>query len=189
MTLPVGTWSVARKQSIRSVGGHAHNLTTLSSSEKKLSLWATRQPFTVEITLLYVFSLSNSLFFVSFFMYPTDHICKSKPGACIRRSTQAVAPSPSHNRDGSENFRVRTFYKRTHHHAQTVRSPKIRERLVVMPRSTARSCRSMSSYGRVLATSWRVLAARLEPVYFFRSNLCRFSSKFAWALPFSLSSP
>ena len=28
VTLPVGTWSVARKQSIRSVGGHVHNLTT-----------------------------------------------------------------------------------------------------------------------------------------------------------------
>ena len=42
---------------------------------------------------------------------------------------------------------------------------KIRERLVVTPRSTPRSCRSMSSYGRVLA-------ARSKPVYFFRSNLC-----------------
>ena len=28
VTLPVGTWSVARKQSIRSVGGHVRNLTT-----------------------------------------------------------------------------------------------------------------------------------------------------------------
>ena len=33
-----------------------------------------------------------------------------------------------------------------------------------------------------------MLAARLEPVYFFSSNLCRFRSKFAWALPLSLSS-
>ena len=37
-----------------------------TSSERKLSLSATRQPFTVEIALLFVFSLSNSLFFVSF---------------------------------------------------------------------------------------------------------------------------
>ena len=65
---------------------------------------------------------------------------------------------------------------------QTIRSPKICERLVVTARSTARSCRSMSSYGRVLAT-------RLEPVYFFRSNFCRFRSKFVWALPLSLSLP
>ena len=36
-----------------------------TSSERKLSLWATRQPFTVEIALLYVFCLSNSLFFLS----------------------------------------------------------------------------------------------------------------------------
>ena len=28
VTLPVGTWSVARKQSIRSVSGHVRNLTT-----------------------------------------------------------------------------------------------------------------------------------------------------------------
>ena len=28
VTLPVGTWLVARKQSIRSVGGHVRNLTT-----------------------------------------------------------------------------------------------------------------------------------------------------------------
>ena len=37
-----------------------------TSSERKQSLSATRQPFTVEIALLFVFSLSNSLFFVSF---------------------------------------------------------------------------------------------------------------------------
>ena len=28
VTFPVGTWSVARKQSIRSIGGHVRNLTT-----------------------------------------------------------------------------------------------------------------------------------------------------------------
>ena len=33
-------------------------------------------------------------------------------------------------------------------------------------------------------SSSRVLAARLEPVYCFRSNLCRFRSKFAWVLLF-----
>ena len=72
---------------------------------------------------------------------------------------------------------------------QTLRLPKIRECHVVTPRSTARSCWSMSSYRRVLAASSRVLAARSEPVYFFRSNLCWFCSKFAWTLPLSLSSP
>ena len=37
-----------------------------TSSERKLSLLETRPPFTVEIGLLFVFSLSNSLIFVSF---------------------------------------------------------------------------------------------------------------------------
>ena len=69
----------------------------------------------------------------------------------------AVAPSPSHNRDCSE--KVRTFYKRTHRH-KTLWSPKIRRRVVVTQRSTARSCRSMSSYGRVLAVSWNCLLWR-----------------------------
>ena len=43
---------------------------------------------------------------------------------------------------------------------QTLRSPKIRDRLVVTPRSTAWSCQNMSSYGRVLT-------ARSELVCFF----------------------
>ena len=72
---------------------------------------------------------------------------------------------------------------------QTLRPPKISERLVVPTRSTPRSCRSMSSYGRVLAASSRVLAASSEPAYFFRSNFCRFRSKLASVLPLSLSSP
>ena len=37
-----------------------------TSSERKVSVSATKQPLTAEITLLYVFSLSNSLFFLSF---------------------------------------------------------------------------------------------------------------------------
>ena len=91
-----------------------------TSSERKLSLSATRPPFTVEIALLYVFSLSNSLVFVCFFVYPTYHIGKSKAGACL---TQAVAPSPGQSRDSSE--KVRTFDERTHRH-----KPFARERFV-----------------------------------------------------------
>ena len=110
-----------------------------------------------------------------------DDIGIRKVGACLL--AQAVAPSPGHSRDGSE--KVQTFDKRTHRHKPFDHQ----ERLFVTPRSTAGSCRSMSSYGRVLAASSRVLAARSKPVYFFRSNLCRFRSKFAWALHLSLSSP
>ena len=66
LALPVGTWSVARKQLIGSVGGHVRVCVTPTSIEVKLSSSATRPPFPSELTLLYVFSLSNSLFFVSF---------------------------------------------------------------------------------------------------------------------------
>ena len=65
---------------------------------------------------------------------------------------------------------------------QTLRSPKIGERLVVTARSTARSCQSMS------LTCECSPADRNRPI-FFRSNLCRFRSKFAWALSLGLSSP
>ena len=130
-----------------------------------------------------VFSLSNSLVFVSFLRHPTDHIPKSKPEHAFDASGSAK-PEPQQRRQ-REGAKVR----QKNPSPQTLRSPKIRERLVVTPCPTARSCRSMSSYGRVLAASSRVLAARSEPVYFFRSNLCRVRSKFAWALPLKLSSP
>ena len=85
-----------------------------TSSKKKLSLSSTRQPFffNVEITLLFVFSLSNSLFFMSFVRL--SDLSHTQEQAGSMPSTQAVAPSPSHNRDGSE--KVRTFDKRTHRH-------------------------------------------------------------------------
>ena len=111
VTLPVATWSVARKQSFRFVGGHVHNVTT-SHFKRKLSLSATRQPFTVEIALLFVFSLSNSLFFVSFLCL--SDLSHTQEQAGSMPWMQAVAPSPSYNRDGSEN--VRTFDKKTHRH-------------------------------------------------------------------------
>ena len=105
LTLPVGTWSVPRKQSFRWVGGHVHNLTT-SYFELKKFVGNKTAIFTFEIALLFVFSLSNSLFFVSF-----PHT-QEQAGSML--SPQAVAQSPSHNRDGSE--KVRTFDKRTHRH-------------------------------------------------------------------------
>ena len=83
-----------------------------TSSERKLSLSATRQPFTVEIALLFVFSLSNSLFFVSFLRL--SDLSHTQEQAGSMPWMQAVAPSPSHNRDSSE--KVWTFDKRTHRH-------------------------------------------------------------------------
>ena len=105
---------------LRSVHGrlHVNNRVTASvvtctisqlrtSSERKLSLSATRQSFMVEIALLYVFSLSNSLVFVSFLrLSDRSH---TQEQAWSMPSMQAVAPSPSHNRDGSE--KVRAFDK------------------------------------------------------------------------------
>ena len=44
-----------------------------------------------------------------FFVYPTDHMQEQAGSMPL---SQAVAPSPSHNRDGSE--KVWTFDKRTH---------------------------------------------------------------------------
>ena len=83
-----------------------------TSSERKLSLSAKRQPFTAEIALLYVLSLSNSLFFVSFLRLSDRSHMQEQAGSM--HSTQAVTPSPNHNRDGSE--KVRTFDKITHRH-------------------------------------------------------------------------
>ena len=112
VTLPVSTWSVANKQSIRSVDGLVHNLTTSYFERKETSLSATRQPFMVEIALLYVFSLSNSLVFVSFLCSSDRSRTKEQVGSMP--STQAVATSPNYNRDGSE--KVRRFDKRAHRH-------------------------------------------------------------------------
>ena len=66
VTLPVGTWSVACKQSFRFVGGHVHTVTTSHFERKETKFVSNKTAFTVEIALLFVFSLSNSLFFVSF---------------------------------------------------------------------------------------------------------------------------
>ena len=87
-------------------------LRTSSERKLRLSLSATRQPFTVELALLFVFSLSNSLFFVSFLCL--SDLSHTQEQAGSMPWMQAVAPSPSYNRDGSET--VRTFNKRTHRH-------------------------------------------------------------------------
>ena len=73
---------------------------------------AMRQPFTVEIALLFVFSLSNSLFLVPFFCL--SGLSHTQEQAGNMPWMQPGAPSPSYNRDGSE--KVRTFDKRTHRH-------------------------------------------------------------------------
>ena len=112
VTFPAGTWSVAHKQSFRCFAGNVHNLTTSYFERKETVCWQQdshlwlRSPFC--LSSLCQTRSSLSLFFV----YPTYHIRKMKPGACLR--TQAVGTSPRHNRDGSE--KVRTIDKRAHRH-------------------------------------------------------------------------
>ena len=154
-----------------------------TSSERKLSFSATRQPFTVEIALLYVFSLSNSLFYLSFLrlsdLSHTQEQARSMP------SMQAVAPSPSHNRDGSE--KVRTFDKRTHRHKPL----DLQDAWASCGYDTL-NCAILSKYELLRASARRQFASARRQIgtgLFFRSNFCWFRSNFAWALPLSLSSP
>ena len=101
-------------------------------------------------------------------------------------SMEAVAPSPSHNKDGRE--KVRTVDKRFHrhkpfnqqgfisvlwlHHAQL--------RKFVQVWALTGVCSPPVGECSPPDGSWSI---------FFRSDLCRFRSKFAWALPLFLSSP
>ena len=98
-------------------------------------------------------------------------------------STQAVAPSPNYNRDGSE--KVRTFDKRTRHH-----KPFNRQRFVS-------ALWLHHAQLRDLVEVWALTGGCSPPVgecsppdrnrsIFLVKNLCRFRSKFAWALPLSL---
>ena len=134
----------------------------------------------VDITLLFVFFLSNSLVFV-FFLRLSDQ-SRTQEQAGSMPSTKAAAPRLSHNRDGSE--KVRKLDKRTHRH-----KPFDRQRFASVLwlrngqlRDSFEVCALTGEYCS------RVLAARWNMVIFFRSNLCRFRSNFAWALRLSLSS-
>ena len=184
MTLPVSTWLVARKQSICSVSSHVRNLTTLYFERKETKFFGNKTavygrnrsslcPLSVKLARLCV---------ISSFIRPITYARASWEHAFD--ASGSAKPEPQQRRQ-SQGANVR----QKNSSPQTLPFPKIHERPVVTPRSTARSCRSMSSYRQVLAACSRVLAARSEPVYFFRSNLCRFRSKFAWALPLTLSLP
>ena len=110
VTLPVGATSVARKQSIRSVGGHVHNLTTSYFEGKETKFVGNKTAIYIcnrsSLYLLFV-KLASLRVSSSFISDRSD----MQEQARSMSSTQAVVPSPSHNRDGSE--KVRTFDKRT----------------------------------------------------------------------------
>ena len=67
-------------------------------------------------------------------------------------STQAVAPSPSHNRDGSE--KVRMFDKRTHRH-----KPFARQRFVSVFGYATLNCVILSKYELLRASARRQLSS------------------------------
>ena len=163
-----------------SVGGHGRNLTTSYFEQKetkfvgnKTAIYSRNRSslclLFVKLALLCVFSS---------FIRPRE----SREHAFDVSGIAKLEPQQRRQWEGAN-------VRQKNPSPQTLQSPKIRERLVVTLSSAAQSCRSMSSYGRALAASSRVLAARSESVYFYRSNRCWFRSKFAWTLPLSLSSP
>ena len=145
MSLLVGTWSVARKQSSYSVGGRARSLTTLYFKRKQTK-------FVGNETVIYGWNRSSlCLLFVKL-----ARLCVFS--SLIRPITYARA-SREHVFDASGRAKPEPQQRRQWEGAnvrqknpspQTLRSPMIRERLVVTTCSTVRSCRSMSSYGECL---------------------------------------
>ena len=120
-------------------------------------------------------SLSNSPFFVSFLrLSDRSHMqeqARSMP------SMQAVAQSPSHNRDGSEKVERSTK-------EPIATNPLMAKNSWAFCCYATPNCAILSKYELLRASARRQIGTGL----FFRSNLCQFRSKFAWALPLSLSS-
>ena len=203
-TLPVGTWSVVCKQSFRCVGGQVHNLTTSSFRRKEAKFVGKKTAIyrrnRSSVCLLFV---KLALLCVFFFVYPTSSHTQKHAGRVP--STQAVAPSPSHNRDGSE--KVWTFDKRAHRHKPFdrqrfvsilwLRHAQLRDLVEVwaLTGECSPPIRECSPPVRECSPPVRECSPPLRECsppdwdrsIFFRSNLCRFRSRFVWALPLSLS--
>ena len=142
-----------------------------TSSERKLSLPATKQPLTVEIALLFVFSLANSLFVC--FLCLSD-LSQTQKQARSMHSTQVVAPSPSHNRDGSVEVRTKE---------PIATNPSMSKDPWASCAYDMLNCAILWKYELLRASAHRQIGTGL----FFRSNLCRFRAKVAWELPLSLA--
>ena len=154
---------VARKQSIRSVGGHVRNLITSYFERKETKFvgnkTAINRPNRPSLCLLFV-KLALLCVFSSFIRPITyaranrEHVFdaggSTKPETAMRKCERSTKEPITTNPSIAKDSWASCGY------------------------ATLNSCRSMSSYGRVLAASWRVfaassrmLAARSEPVYFF----------------------
>ena len=170
VTLPVGTWSIARKKSFCCVGGHVHNLTTSYFERKETKFVGNKTAIyrrkISSVCLLFVKLALLCVF--SSFIRPITYARASREHAFD--ASGGAKPGPQQRRQWKG-----ANVRQKNPSSQTLRSPKIRERLVVTARSTAWSCRSMGSYKRVLAASSRVLTARSEPVYFFVQTFVDFA--------------
>ena len=176
VTLPVGTWSVARNNRFAASAVMCASSQLRTSSERKLSLSVTRQPIIVEIGLFYVFSLSNSLVFVSFLRksdrkHTQEHAGSMPSTQAVQRQARATTVTA-----------VRTCERSTKEPIAT--RPSIAKDSWTSGGSTARFCRSMKSYGRVLAVSSLVLAAKSKPVYLFVQPLSISLYKVCLGTPF-----
>ena len=185
VTLSVGTWSVARKhvQSIRSVDSHMRNLTTSYFEWKETKFvdnkTAIYRQNRSSLCLLFV---KLALLCVFFFIYPTYHIRKSKPGACLRRKQSRQAPATTETA-------VRRYERLTKEPIAT--NPSIAKDSWATCGYGTLNCAILSKYELLRASARRQFASARRQIgtgLFFRSNHCRFRSKFAWALPLNLSS-
>ena len=145
-TLSVGTWSVARKQSICSVVGHVRNLTTsyLEQNETKFvgNKTAIYSRNRSSLCLLFV-KLALLCVFCSF-IRPITYARASREHAFDASGSDKPKPQQRRQWEGAN-------ARQKNPSPQTLRSPKIRERVVVTPRSTARSC----LFRNDLFSSWK----------------------------------
>ena len=110
-------------------------------------------------------------------VYVTDHIRKSKPGACLWRKWTSQARATTE-----------TAVRRCE---RSTKEPIAKDSWASCGYTTLNRA-ILSKYELLRASANRQFASARRQIrtgLFFRSNLCRFCSKFAWALPLSLSSP
>ena len=133
----------------------------------------------VEIHLLYVSSLSNSLVLCVFssFIRPITYAKARREHAFDASGSSKPEPQQRRQWEGAN-------IRQMNPSPQTLRSPKTREH-----RSWAwlrhAKLRNLVEVWALTASARRQIGTGL----FFHWNLCRFRSKFAWALPLSLSLP
>ena len=188
LTLPVGTWSVARTQSIRSVGGHVHNLTT-SYFERKESKFVSNKTAIYRqncSSLCILFVKLAPLCVYSSFIRPITYAKASREHAFDAGGSTKLKPQ-QRRQWGGVNVRQKNQI------TQILKLPKIWYRFV-------RLLWLCHAQLRDLVEVWALTDECSPPVgkcspqdrtrsISFVQTFVNFRSKFAWALPLSLSSP